>query len=71
MQLMEEELVYLDQLPHYVWRRCAALVSADFDADELRGLALQSAHVSAGYVYNDVFSQLEREPLSLAQGDFG
>ena len=47
IQLMECELLYLDRLPHYVWKRCAALISADFDAEELRSLALPSAHATS------------------------
>ena len=69
--LMEDELLYLHDLPDLVWERMASLVSEDTQAMELRDSCLVAAHIGSAYLWDDSFEQLSRPPLNITQGDIG
>ena len=70
-ELMEEELLYLSDLTDFVWRRFAFLIdrqAGDDAGESLRQSTLLAAHISAAYLYNDLFLTAQTLPLSLTQG---
>jgi hypothetical protein len=54
-ELMEEELVYLSDLPDSVWAKCATLIGDGTDPQEVRDSCLLAAHVGAAYLWDDSF----------------
>ena len=68
-QLMQDELLYLHDLPNLVWERTAALISTDTCPLRLRDSCLVAAHIGSAYLWDDSFEQLARSPLNITQGD--
>lgn len=71
LELVYEELDFLVDLPHYVWRRSADVIrDQELEVQTLRHETLHCALVSVGYLWRDGFRSLEQWPEKLTQGDF-
>ena len=67
--VMQDELMYLHDLPPLVWEKTAALISVETRPEQLRDSCLFAAHAGSAYLWDDSFLQLSRPPLNVTQGD--
>lgn len=68
-QTLQGEVVYVVSISDYTWRRMANLVGEGCSAAALRSAALRVSCASVGYVYQELFMQLDEYPLRPTQGD--
>lgn len=54
-QLLQEDCIYLHDLPWLVWERVAMLISAGTDAAQLRDSCFFAADIGACYLWDDSF----------------
>jgi len=67
-EVVAEELFWVESVGGFTWRRLAAVLGDGQGANELRHDVVHACHVSAAFIHNKVFAELNRFPWKLAVG---